>query len=81
LQALLICRSRTAQTSERQLSSPGNLPISFVLPLHLAERSLEQIGRSPALAVPERVAEVDDERVEIVGEASRGGGEAGTLEL
>jgi hypothetical protein len=31
--------------------------------------------------VPERVAEVDDECVEVVGEASRGGGEAGALEL
>ena len=33
-----------------------------------AERALEQVGRSPPAAVPERVAQMHDERVEIVGE-------------
>jgi hypothetical protein len=31
--------------------------------------------------VAQRVAQVDDERVEIVGEAASGGGKAGPLEL
>jgi hypothetical protein len=46
-----------------------------------AERSLEQVGAAPALAVAQRVAQVDDERVEVVGEAAGGGGKAGALEL
>src|SRR5919106_4989059 len=49
--------------------------------LHLAERALEQIGRAPAFAVPQRVAHVDDERLEVVGEASRRGRIAGSFEL
>src|SRR6478609_2200219 len=42
LQVLLIWRSSTAQTSERQLSSPGNLPITFVL------RFVERLPIGPA---------------------------------
>ena len=49
--------------------------------LDLAERALEQVCRAPALAVAQRVAQVDDERVEIVGQASRGRRVAGPLEL
>jgi len=46
-----------------------------------AERALEQVGRSPPAAVPERVAQMHDERVEIVGEAASGGREALVGEL
>src|SRR5829696_6937919 len=49
--------------------------------LDLAERSFEQVGRSPAPAVSGRVAQVHDERVEVVGEAARGGAVAGPVEL
>src|SRR3954452_3312683 len=47
----------------------------------LAERSLEQVRAAPPPAVAGRVAQVDDERVEIVGQASGGGGVAGVVEL
>ena len=50
-------------------------------PLDLAERSLEQVGAAPAPAVAWRVAQVHDERVEVVGEALRRGGEAALVEL
>jgi hypothetical protein len=47
----------------------------------LGERALEQVGRAPPAAVSGRVAQVHDERVEVVGEALRRGGVAGTCEL
>src|SRR5439155_23235983 len=37
--------------------------------LDLAEGSLEQVGRSPAAAVSDRVAQVHDKRVEVVSQA------------
>src|SRR5207247_2427854 len=37
--------------------------------------------RAPARAVPQRIAQVDDERLEVVGEATSSGGIAGSLEL
>src|SRR5438094_10438905 len=40
--------------------------------LDLAEGSLEQVGRSPAAAVSDRVAKVRDKRVEVVIQALRG---------
>jgi hypothetical protein len=45
------------------------------------ERAFEQVGASPSAAVSCRVAQVNDERVEVVGEAFGGGGVAGTVEL
>jgi len=47
----------------------------------LAERAFEQVCASPPPAMPGRVAQVYDERVEVVGEASGGGGVAGLVEL
>jgi hypothetical protein len=47
----------------------------------LGERSFEQVGASPPAAVSGRVAQVHDQRVQIVGEAFGGGGVAGTFEL
>jgi hypothetical protein len=47
----------------------------------LAERPFEQVRRSPAAAVPARVAQMDDERVQIVGKTLRRGGVAGAVEL
>src|SRR4051812_38093000 len=44
--------------------------------LDLTERALEQVRRAPAPAVASRVAQVHDERVEIVGQTARGGGVA-----
>jgi hypothetical protein len=49
--------------------------------LDLAEGSLEQVRRPPPPAVAYRVAQVHDERVEIIGQALRGGGEARLIEL
>jgi hypothetical protein len=49
--------------------------------LDLAERPFEQVRRAPSAAVSGRVAQVHDERVEIVGQASGGGGVAGAVEL
>ena len=49
--------------------------------LNLAERPFEQVGRSPPAALPGRAAQVNHERVQIVGEAFGGGGVAGLLEL
>ena len=46
-----------------------------------AERALEQVGRSPPPAVSGRVAQVHDERVEIVRQALGRGGEAALVEL
>jgi len=40
----VIRRSRTAQTSDRQLSSPGNLPHRLGAAFDFAERALEQSG-------------------------------------
>jgi hypothetical protein len=50
-------------------------------PLDLPERPFEQVCRSPPAAVPGRVAKVNDERVEVIGEASGGGGVASLVEL
>jgi hypothetical protein len=47
----------------------------------LAERSFEEVRASPSAAVSGRVAQVHDERVEVVGEASGRGGVAGLVEL
>ena len=47
----------------------------------LAEGPLEQVRAAPPPAMPGGVAEVDDERVQIVGEALRRGGEAALVEL
>ena len=47
----------------------------------LGERAFEQVGRPPPAAVSCRVAQVHDERVEVVGQASGGGGVAGRVEL
>src|SRR5206468_7799650 len=47
----------------------------------LAERSLEQVRASPPPAVSGRVAQVHDERVEVVGQAAGCGGVAGLVEL
>src|SRR5919108_2286901 len=47
----------------------------------LAERPFERVCAAPPAAVPGGVAQVDDERVEVVGEAFGGGGVAGTFEL
>jgi hypothetical protein len=47
----------------------------------LAERTLEQVGASPPAAVAGWIAQVNDERVQIVGEASRRGGVAALVEL
>ena len=46
----------------------------------LAERPFEQVRRAPPAAVSGRVAQVSDERVQVVGEASRGRGVARTFE-
>jgi len=50
-------------------------------PFDLAERSLQKIGRPPRAAVSGRVAQVHDQRVEIVGQAIRRGGVAVLVEL
>ena len=50
-------------------------------PFDLAERSLEEVGGSPSAAVPGWVAQVHDERVQIVGQALGRGGEAVLVEL
>src|SRR3954463_2469834 len=42
----------------------------------LAERPFEQVGASPPATVAGRVVQVDDERVEVVGETLRRGGVA-----
>jgi hypothetical protein len=47
----------------------------------LGERAFEQVGAAPAAAVSCRVAQVHDERVEVVGEALGGGGVARPIEL
>jgi hypothetical protein len=49
--------------------------------LDLAEGPFERVRRSLAPAVSGRVAQVHDERVEVVAEASGGGGVAGPIEL
>jgi hypothetical protein len=50
-------------------------------PADLAQRSLKQVRRPPRLAVPQRVAQMHDERVEVVGEAAGGGLIASVVEL
>jgi hypothetical protein len=47
----------------------------------LGERAFERVRAPPPAAVSCRVARVDDERVEVVGQAFGGGGVAGLLEL
>jgi hypothetical protein len=47
----------------------------------LGERPFEQVRAPPPAAVSCRVAQVDDERVEVVREALRRGGVAGAVEL
>ena len=53
----------------------------FRAPADLAERSFEEVRRSPSFAVSEGVAEVHDQGVEVVGEAAGGGLVAGVFEL
>jgi hypothetical protein len=66
----------------RQLVSPGKRPITLVRRLTSAsERAFEQVGRTPPAAVSGRVAQVHDERVEVIGEAFGGGDVAGAVEL
>jgi hypothetical protein len=81
LLAWLKNRSRTAQTRERQLVSPGEAAHHLGPPADLTERSFEEIRASPPFAVSERVAQVHDERVEVLGEAAGGGLVATVLEL
>src|ERR1700732_531434 len=67
---------------EREAALLAREPPDHLRPsLHLAERPLEQVGRAPALAVPKRVAQMGDESIEIVREASRARRIAGPLEL
>src|SRR5438445_13297858 len=67
---------------EREAALLAREPSDHLRPsLHLAERPLEQVGRAPALAVAQRVAQMDDESIEIVREASRGRRITGPLEL
>jgi hypothetical protein len=67
---------------ERQAAGFAGEPADHLgAPLDLAQRPLEQVGAPPPPAVPGRIAQVDDERIEIVGQASGGGGVAGLLEL
>ena len=74
-------RSSTAQTSERQLVSAGEAAHDFGAATDLSERALEQVRAAPPFAVPQGVAEVHDERVEVVGEAAGGRLVAAVLEL
>src|SRR5215218_5144013 len=53
----------------------------FRAALDLAERAFEQVRRSPPPSVPGRVAQVHDERVEVVGQTAGGGGVARVREL
>jgi hypothetical protein len=64
-----VLRSRTAHTGVRRLSSPGSRPITLVWRLTSPSDPFEQVCAAPPAAVPGRVAEVHDERVEVVGEA------------
>jgi len=50
----------------------GESADDFGAPADLAERSFEKVRAAPAVTVSERVAQVDDERVEVVGEAPCG---------
>ena len=50
-------------------------------PADLAERPLEQVRAAPPFAVPERVAQMDNERVEVLGQAAGGRFVAAMLEL
>jgi hypothetical protein len=47
----------------------------------LAERPFEQVRAAPPAAVAGRVAQMHDERVEVVGDTSRRGGVAGWIEV
>jgi hypothetical protein len=49
--------------------------------LDLAERALEQVRRSPPPSVSGRVAQVHEERVQVVSETLGRGGVAGSVEL
>jgi hypothetical protein len=67
---------------ERQATGLAGEPADHLgAPLDLAERALEQVRRSPPPAMAGGVAQMHDERVEIVGEASGCGGVAGFVEL
>ena len=59
----------------------GEAADHFGSPADLAERPFEEIGASPPFTVSERVAQVHDERVEVVGQAAGGGLLAAVLEL
>ena len=57
----------------RQLLSPGKRPITLVRRLTSPRDRSRRFVAPPSAAVPDWVAEVDHERVEVVGEASGGG--------
>src|SRR5919198_108642 len=80
LVSLVMTGSRTAHTRVRQLSSPGNRPITLVRRLTSpSDRSSRFVLRH--LSVPGGVAQVHDERVQVVGEALGRGDVAGVVEL
>jgi hypothetical protein len=67
---------------ERQAAGlAGEAAHHFGAPANFAERPLEEIGLPPPFAVSERIAQVNDQRVEIVSEAASGRLVAGVLEL
>jgi hypothetical protein len=67
---------------ERQAAGlAGEAADHFGAAFDLGERPLEQVRAPPSAAVSGGVAQVDDERVEVVGEAFGGGGVAGLVEL
>ncbi len=50
-------------------------------PPHLPERALEHVSAPPPAAVAQRIAQLNQERVEVVGEAGGRLGEASSVEL
>jgi hypothetical protein len=58
----------------------GEPAIIFVRRL-TSSRPLEQASRAPPSSVAQRIAQVDYERVQVIGQAARGGGEPFLVEL
>jgi hypothetical protein len=68
--------------NEREAAGLAGEPAHHLrAPANLTERSLQEICRAPSFAVSERVAQVHDERIEVICETARGRLVAGMLEF
>jgi hypothetical protein len=66
---------------EHQIEADPDAAYHLGVAFDLAEWALEQVRRSPSSTAADRVAQVHDERAEVVGEAAGSGGDSAPVEV